>query len=123
RDILFPQALDMGLASLQSVIVGLDSNSEAEIGERIFVGTEDTRRRRQGGEFAQRLVHLLGGALEKSSAPSGEQGVATKEPRLLIGTTGAEIGNMVQCMAGYVEHFEREPQQAKGVTFRNGVGD
>src|SRR6185436_18589929 len=56
-------------------IVRLDSESEAPVGERIFVPAIDSRLAWQGGEPLQAFVHLPSIALEQAAASHGEQGV------------------------------------------------
>src|SRR5690606_26049573 len=104
------QVLDHFEAHLYIQIVRLDRTGELQVGLGIFMGAIYGGVIRQRGQLLQRGIHLLGRPLEQSAAAASEQGVAAEQP----GVTWviAEVGNMVQGMAGHRQHLDLLFEQA-----------
>ncbi len=91
---------------MQARIAGLGSLGEGEVRQRVFVGAVDFGSPRQGLELAERLEHLCGRTFEQSPAACGEQRVAAEQQRRVVAMPVVEIGDMVEGVAGNLEHPE-----------------
>lgn len=103
-------SIALGLFGLDSFVqysvAGLDLLRKAQVGERVFMRAIYLYGIGQGGQLVQRCNHLLRRPLKQPSAAARKQSIAAEQPWHFLGN----IGDMAACMAGHIEHGQRQSQ-------------